>query len=64
MPVHHNTPENPSSEEPYFAEKTEPLTSAIGTHAVDGSYDLPAESDSGVETNSSEAENDSPTPNA
>lgn len=45
MPIHHNTPENPSSEEPYFEAKTAPLTSAVGTHAIDGSYDLPDQTD-------------------
>ena len=45
MPIHHDTPENPSSQEPYFQAKTQPLTAAVGTHAVDGSYKLPVQSD-------------------
>lgn len=50
MPIHHDTPENPSSKEPYFETKTKPLTSAVGTHAVDGSYDLPVQTDEDATT--------------
>ena len=34
MPIHHDTPENPSSQEPYFQEKTKPFTAMTGTHPI------------------------------
>ncbi|HEX8464967.1 MAG TPA: hypothetical protein VF627_10165 [Abditibacterium sp.] len=34
MPIHHDTPENPHTKEPYFAEKTKPFTEMTGTHPI------------------------------
>ena len=34
MSVSHDTPENPSAQEPYFEAKDGPFTSAAGTHPI------------------------------
>jgi hypothetical protein len=34
MPTSHDTPENPSSKEPYFEDKNSAFTGATGTHPV------------------------------
>lgn len=49
MPVPHDTPENPSSQEPSVEEKNSPFTGAAGTHPVSTNPAAPHQSASSSE---------------
>lgn len=44
MPIHHDTPENPSGQEPHFEEKSGPFTAATGTHPISTNPAAPGQS--------------------
>jgi hypothetical protein len=45
MPIHHDTPENPHTKEPYFEEKKAPFTESSGTHEIVGADNAPVTTD-------------------